>query len=95
MRVLSYTTESLRKIQTELEKEGVFAGHATTGKILDAMGYSKQVNQKMLQTGKLHLDRNAQFEYINAKAAAIALLILTALKLPRASGFLGIKPHCE
>jgi hypothetical protein len=70
MRVLSYTTESLRKIQTELEKDHIFAGHVTIGKILDAMGYSKQVNQKMLQAGKPHSDRNAQFEYINATAAA-------------------------
>jgi hypothetical protein len=70
MRVLSYTTESLRKIQTELEKDGVFVGHVAIGKILDAMGYSKQVNQKMLQVGEPHLDRNAQFEYINASAAA-------------------------
>jgi hypothetical protein len=41
MRVLSYTTESLKKIQTELEKDGVFVGHVTIGKILDAMGYRK------------------------------------------------------
>jgi hypothetical protein len=70
MRVLSYTTESLRKIQTELEKGSIFVGHVTIGKILEAMGYSKQSNQKMLQTGKPHPDRNAQFEYINARAAA-------------------------
>jgi hypothetical protein len=63
MRILSYTTESLRKIQTELEKGRIFAGHVTIGKILEAMGYSKQSNQKMLQAGKPHPDRNAQFEY--------------------------------
>jgi hypothetical protein len=33
------------------------------------MGYSKQANQKMLQIGEAHLDRNAQFEYINETAA--------------------------
>ena len=70
MRVLSYTTESLRKIQTELEKDRIFVGYVTIGKILGAMGYSKQINQKMLQTGEPHPDRNAQFEYINATAAA-------------------------
>jgi hypothetical protein len=32
------------------------------------MGYSKQANQKMLQIGEPHPDRNAQFEYINARA---------------------------
>jgi hypothetical protein len=70
IRVLSYTTESLRKIQTELEKDRIFVGHVTIGKILDAMGYSKQTNQKMLQVGEPHPNRNAQFEYINAIAAA-------------------------
>jgi hypothetical protein len=70
MRVLSYTTESLRKIQAELENNNIIIGHVTIGKILDAMGYSKQVNRKMLQIGKPHPDRNAQFEHINATAAA-------------------------
>jgi hypothetical protein len=70
MRVLSYTTESLRKIQTELEKNRIHVGHVTIGKILGAMGYSKQINQKMLQAGEPHPDRNTQFEYINATAAA-------------------------
>jgi len=69
MRTLSYTTESLRKIQTELGKGGIIVSHVTIGKILDAMGYSKQVNQKMLQVGEPHPDRNAQFEYINETAA--------------------------
>jgi hypothetical protein len=69
MRILSYTTESLRKIQMELGKAGIFVGHVTIGKILDAVGYRKQVNQKMIQIGEPHPDRNAQFEYINATAA--------------------------
>jgi len=68
-RVLSYTTVSLRKIQYELENNNMYVGHVTVGKILDAMGYSKQVNQKMLQVGLPHPDRNAQFEYINQTAA--------------------------
>ena len=68
MRVLSYTTESLRKIKSRLEESSIFVGHVTVGKILDAMGYSKQANQKMLQAGEAHPDRNAQFEYINKTA---------------------------
>jgi len=68
--VLSYTTESLRKIQKELEKGNITVGHVTVGKILDAMGYSKQINQKMLQIGEPHPDRNAQFEHINRTAGA-------------------------
>ena len=69
MRVLSYTTESLRKINVKLEEEGISVGYVTVGKILDAIGYSKQINQKLLQVGEPHPDRNAQFEYINNTAA--------------------------
>jgi hypothetical protein len=36
MRVLSYTAESLRKIQMELKRGSIFVGHVTIGKILDA-----------------------------------------------------------
>ena len=69
-RVLSYTTESLRKIKRELESQGVNISHETVGKIIESMGYSKQANQKMLQVGKPHPDRNAQFEHINKTAAS-------------------------
>jgi transposase len=68
-RVLSYTTDSLRKIANELNNQGIKIGHVTVAQILDEMGYSKQANQKMLQVGEPHPDRNAQFEHINATAA--------------------------
>jgi transposase len=68
-RVLSYTTESLRKIETELGSQGIAVSYKTVGKILDSMNYSKQGNQKMLQVGEAHSDRNAQFEHINDTAA--------------------------
>jgi len=68
-RVLSYTTESLRKIESGLKSQGINVSHETIGKILAAMGYSKQANQKMLQIGEAHPDRNAQFEHINKTAA--------------------------
>jgi transposase len=68
-KVLSWTTESLRKIQTKLlEKFGISVSFKTVGAILEDLGYSKQSNQKMLQVGKPHPDRNAQFEFINKKA---------------------------
>ena len=68
-RVLSYTTESLRKTEGELKSQGVDVSYKTIGKILDSMDYSKQANQKMLQVGEPHPDRNAQFEHINKTAA--------------------------
>ena len=68
-RVLSYTTESLRKIERELKSQGIDVSYKTIGKILESMDYSKQANQKMLQAGEPHPDRNAQFEHINKTAA--------------------------
>jgi hypothetical protein len=70
-KVLSWTTESLRSIQKKLgEKHNISVSHVTVGRILEAMGYSKQANQKMLQVGEPHPDRNAQFEYIDKKTKA-------------------------
>ncbi|GHU39431.1 transposase [Betaproteobacteria bacterium] len=68
-KVLSWTTESLRKIQGTLLKEyRIKVSFKTVGTVLEDMGYSKQTNQKMLQVGEAHPDRNAQFEFINNKA---------------------------
>jgi len=68
-KVLSWTTASLRSIQKALEeKHNIKTSYVTVGSILENMGYSKQANQKMLQVGKPHPDRNAQFEFINKKA---------------------------
>jgi transposase len=67
-RVLSYTTESLRKLEAELKEQGISVSYVTIGEILESMGYSKQQNKKMLQVGEPHPDRNAQFEHINKTA---------------------------
>jgi hypothetical protein len=39
----------------ELKKDSILVGHVTTGKILYAMGYSKHLNQKMIQIGEPHI----------------------------------------
>jgi len=67
-RVLSYTTDSMRKLENELRNQGIKASYVTIGEILESMGYSKQQNQKMLQIGEPHPDRNKQFEHINRTA---------------------------
>lgn len=59
---------SLRKIATELGKKGFKCSHETVAKLLEDMGYSKQVNQKMLQVGEPHPDRDEQFQFINDTA---------------------------
>ncbi len=68
-RILSYTTESLRKIETELSSKGIKIGRTAIAKVLESMDYSRQQNQKMQQVGEAHPDRNAQFEHINKTAA--------------------------
>lgn len=69
MKVLTWTTLSLRKIAEQLkEKYGYEVSQNVVSRALDNLGYSKQQNQKNLQVGKEHPNRNAQFEFINAKA---------------------------
>jgi transposase len=63
-----WTTRSLRNIAEILMKKGYKISHDTVGNILKDMGYSLQLNQKMLQLKESHPDRNAQFEFINNKS---------------------------
>ena len=63
---LVWTTWSVRKIAEQLLACYGYDIHFTSvGKELDAMGYSRQQNQKMCQIGDQHPDRDAQFRYIN------------------------------
>jgi hypothetical protein len=64
---LTYTTKSTRKIKQILNKKNYEIGHNVIGNILEELGYSLQLNQKMLQVGEEHPDRNIQFEFINGK----------------------------
>ena len=69
-KVLSYTTLSLRKIKDILaDKFNIDISFRSVSTILEKLGYSKQANQKMLQVGDPHPNRNEQFEFINSKAA--------------------------
>lgn len=65
---LSYTTKSLRKIESILKGKGYSIGYDVIGDVLKELGYSLQLNQKMLQVGTAHPDRNTQFEFINNKS---------------------------
>ena len=68
-KVLLWTTKSLRNLEKALRAKDFKISHDTIGNLLVEMGYSLQKNQKMLQVGESHPDRNAQFEYINNKCA--------------------------
>jgi len=63
---LRWTCKSLRQLESELRSQGFSISHASVGNLLKKMGYSLQGNQKTLE-GSSHPDRNAQFEFINAR----------------------------
>ncbi|MBI9096677.1 MAG: ISAzo13 family transposase [Sphaerochaeta sp.] len=65
---LLWTTKSLRNLQSKLSRQGYRISHVKVGELLKELGYSLQLNQKALQVGEAHVDRDAQFEHINAKA---------------------------
>lgn len=63
---LRWTCRSLRQLAGELRALGHAVSHTLVGELLHQMGYSLQANQKT-QEGASHPDRNAQFEFINAR----------------------------
>jgi transposase len=65
---LSWTTKSLRNLKACLKEKGYDVNHDTVGKMLKELGYSLQQNQKMLQLGEPHPDRDEQFRFINKKS---------------------------
>jgi hypothetical protein len=69
MRPLLWTSRSLRNLVTELAKKGHKVSPTVVGDLLRGMGYSLQANSKTRE-GNQHIDRNAQFEYINTQAEA-------------------------
>jgi transposase len=69
MRPLLWTCRSLRNLVEELAKKGHKVCPTVVGESLHDMGYSLQANNKTREGGQ-HIDRNAQFEYINAQAVA-------------------------
>lgn len=78
---LRWTTKSLRKLAEELREEGFKIAYRKVGYLLEDMGYSLQMNQKMNQVGKEHPDRNEQFEHINEKVKAFQAFELPAISI--------------
>jgi len=90
---LTYTTKSTRKIKQILNEKGYQIGHNVVADILEEVGYSLQLNQKMLQIGESHPDRNAQFEFINGKAkrllkSGVPVISIDAKKKENVGNFL-------
>ncbi len=66
---LRWTCKSRAKLTAALVAQGWRVSSTTVGRLLHALGYSLQALQKRRE-GASHPDRNAQFEHINAAAAA-------------------------
>ena len=69
MQSLLWTTRSLRNLVEELAKKGHEVCPTVVGNLLHGMGYSLQANSKTRE-GSNHIDRDAQFQYINTQAKA-------------------------
>ena len=69
MSPLRWTCKSTRKLSDELQRQGHDVSHQTVALLLHAAGYSLQSNRKTREGGS-HPDRNAQFEFINARVLA-------------------------
>jgi len=65
---LRWTSKSVRNLAEELRAQGHAVSHMLVAELLHEQKYSLQANRKTKE-GSSHPDRNAQFEYINARAA--------------------------
>src|SRR5438034_5391828 len=62
---LRWTCKSVRRLATELIRQGHRTSHRMVAALLRQRGYSLQANRKTIE-GTRHPDRNAQFEHIAA-----------------------------
>ena len=71
MSALRWTSKSTAKLAGELVATGHQVSPSTVGKLLKANGYSLQANAKTIE-GRQHVDRDAQFSYLNDQATAFS-----------------------
>lgn len=69
MRTLLWTSKSLRHLSRALAAKGHSVCAMVVADCLRELGYSLQANRKTREGGG-HMDRNAQFQYLNDQAAA-------------------------
>src|SRR5438093_8948041 len=69
MRPLLWVSKSHDKVAAALQKQGHEISASSVKRLLPTLGFSRQSNRKA-DEGSKHPDRNAQFEYINAKVIA-------------------------
>jgi len=67
---LRWTCKSTRRIAEELKKQRIMVSSRVVRLVLHDLRYRLQANRKTME-GKQHRDRNAQFEYINARTTSM------------------------
>lgn len=69
MSLLRWTCKSAAKLAAALQTQGHRVSERTVNRLLHDLGYRLQANRKTLE-GRVHPDRDAQFQYINRRAKA-------------------------
>ena len=72
-RLLLWTSKSVKHIQSALKKSGYKISHELVRQLLSSLGYNLQTNRKVFEGGE-HIDRDAQFEYIDNTAKSFIAL---------------------
>jgi hypothetical protein len=90
--MLLWTNKSLRNLEKGLREKGYEVCHRVVGEMLKTLGYGLQANKKTLTVKEPHVDRNAQFEYINerckqANAEGIPVISIDAKKKENIGNF--------
>ena len=67
MSALRWTCKSTRKLAQELNRGSHTVSQQKVGQLLAKLGYTLQSPRKTHESSSRHPDRNAQFEYINAR----------------------------
>ncbi len=70
MSSLLWSSKSTKKLAEALKEKGYNISHTSVGTLLRELGYTLQANQKSLE-GNQHVDRDAQFAYINKSMAEL------------------------
>ena len=68
MSLVRWTSKSTQKLADELVRQGFRVSADTVGRMLKKLGYSLQAPAKVKE-GTSHPDRDAQFRYLNSRAA--------------------------
>ena len=72
---LRWTSKSIRVLTRALRDKGHEVSTYVTRRLLRERGYSLQANVKAIEGGQ-HVDRDAQFEYLNVRPPSISMPVI-------------------